>query len=118
GLQTDIRGASGTILSSASFQPLTLGFNPGEAYAGRLDEVRVYDRALAGGEIAMDRDLAVNQLDALAVAQLTPITNSRGNPPTTVVTATFTKPIDVASLTNATFYLSGPAGAVPSTITY
>ena len=118
GLQTDVRTAGGTILASASFQPLTIGYNPGEAYAGRLDEVRVYGRALTAGEVAADRDLAVNQSDPPAVGQAMPTANSKGNPPTTAATATFTKPIDAASLTNATFYLTGPAGGVPATLAY
>src|SRR5207302_8533880 len=42
----------------------------------------------------------------------------KGNPATTLVTATFTKLIDAASLTAATFYLSGAAGTVPATFVY
>jgi hypothetical protein len=33
---------------------------PGEAFAGRIDEVRIYDRALGAGEIQADMNQAVN----------------------------------------------------------
>jgi YD repeat-containing protein len=51
--------AAGPIVSSAS--PLRLGGNLiwGEYFAGQLDDVRIYNRALSASEIATDRDIPV-----------------------------------------------------------
>ncbi len=54
------RVISGGMLTSTN--PLRIGNNAvwsGEAFAGRIDDVRVYDRALSATEIAADRDAAV-----------------------------------------------------------
>jgi hypothetical protein len=50
---------TGTMLTSSN--PLTIGSNSiwGEYFAGAIDEVRVYNRALSAAEIATDRDTAI-----------------------------------------------------------
>jgi hypothetical protein len=54
GTQVASRALSGTIVASA--QPLRVGGNAiwGEYFAGRIDEVRIYNRALTAAQIAAD----------------------------------------------------------------
>ena len=118
GVLSDEREATGTIIATTTSHPLTIGHNPGQGFAGRLDEVRIYSRALSATDVALDRDLAIDQTAAPEVAQLTPAESAHGVAPTTVVTVTFTKAVNPTTLTGATFYLTGPAGAVPGAITY
>ena len=60
GAQVTSRALSGSILSSSS--PLRIGGNKiwGEYFAGTLDEVRVYNRALSPAEIQADMNTPVN----------------------------------------------------------
>jgi hypothetical protein len=59
GTQVASRALTGTIVTSS--QPLRIGGNAiwGEYFAGRIDEVRVYNRALTTAEIATDMSTAV-----------------------------------------------------------
>ena len=59
GTQRATRAVTGPILTSAN--PLKLGGNAvwGEFFAGRLDEVRVYDRALTQAQIQGDMNTAL-----------------------------------------------------------
>jgi hypothetical protein len=109
--------ASGTIVPGT--RDLWLGRAPwGEGFTGRYDEVRIYDRALTAAEIASDRDTQINGLDPPEVGSRSPAPDSMGVPPATIVTATFSKPMDAATLTGSSFYLSGPSGNVPATLAY
>jgi Concanavalin A-like lectin/glucanases superfamily len=53
------RATTGAIATSTL--PLRIGGNAvwGEWFAGRIDEVRIYNRALSAAEIAADRDSPV-----------------------------------------------------------
>ena len=110
--------ASGVIVASTG--DLWLGRAPwGEGFAGRYDEVRIYDRALTAVEIALDRDAQINGLDPLDVGDRRPAPGATGVPPSSVVTATFSKAIDAAAtLTGSSFYLDGPSGKVPAMLAY
>ena len=59
GVNVSSRAVTGAIASST--MPLRIGGNSvwGEFFAGRIDEVRVYNRALTAPEIAADRDTPV-----------------------------------------------------------
>ena len=59
GTQVASGALAGTAALSAS--PLRIGGNSvwGEWFAGLIDEVRIYNRALSGAEIATDRDTAI-----------------------------------------------------------
>ncbi|PYR76157.1 MAG: hypothetical protein DMF87_18785 [Acidobacteria bacterium] len=109
--------ASGTIVEVT--RDLWLGRAPwGEGFTGRLDEVRVYDRALSPAEIARDRDTQVNGLDPPDVGDLLPASSATGIAPTSPVRATFSKPMDAGSIAPASFYLSGPSAVVAATVAY
>jgi hydrogenase maturation factor HypE len=60
GTQAASRSVSGSIATSSG--PLRIGGNSvwGEWFQGRIDEVRVYDRALSGAEIQTDMNTAVS----------------------------------------------------------
>ena len=109
--------ASGTIVPGT--RDLWLGRAPwGEGFAGGYDEVRVYGRALTVDEIARDRDTQVSGLDPPDVGYRSPAPDALGVAPSTVVRVAFSKPINAVTLTNASFYLTGPSGNVPAGIAY
>jgi hypothetical protein len=61
GVQVGSRSVSGAIVASSS--PLRIGGNAvwgDEFFAGLIDEVRIYDRALSASEIQSDRDTPVS----------------------------------------------------------
>jgi alpha-tubulin suppressor-like RCC1 family protein len=109
--------AAGSIVPSAG--DLWLGRAPwGEGFAGDYDEVRIYDRPLTAAEIVRDRDTQINGLDPPEAGSRSPAADSIGVAPSTVVGATFSKPIDAATLAGGNFSLSGPSGTVPATLAY
>jgi PKD repeat protein len=58
GSQVDTKAASGTIQTNSN--PLRIGGNTyGQYFAGLIDEVRIYNRALSQGEIASDMNTPV-----------------------------------------------------------
>lgn len=61
GTEVSSRAASG-LLTSSSGATLRIGGNAvwGRYFRGRIDEVRIYDRALSAGEVVADRDRAVS----------------------------------------------------------
>ncbi len=60
GAEVSSRAAAGTLTQSAN--PLRIGGNSvwGEYFQGRIDEIRVYNRALGAAEILADRDTPVS----------------------------------------------------------
>ena len=63
GVQVDQRAQTGAITTSTS--PLRIGGNSvwGEYFAGQIDEVRIYDRALTAAEVQGDMNQAVGEAD-------------------------------------------------------
>ena len=59
GVQAATRAVTGAIVTSS--QPLRIGGNAawGESFAGRIDEVRIYNRALTASEIQADMNTPV-----------------------------------------------------------
>ena len=92
GVVVGSEAASGVIIPGTG--DLWLGRAPwGEGFAGRYDEVRMYDRALTAVEIALDRDAQINGLDPPDVGDRRPAPGATGVPPSSVLTATFSKAI-------------------------
>ena len=60
GVQVGTRANTGSLLPGT--QPLRFGGNAvwGEHFAGRLDEIRIYDRALTAAQIQADMNRAVS----------------------------------------------------------
>lgn len=82
GVQTGVTAATGTI--NVSTGPLKIGGNAiwSEWFAGRIDEVRVYNRALSAAEIQTDMNAAVG------AAPDTQAPSAPGTPVPTVVSET------------------------------
>lgn len=103
------RNASGPV------QPTSEPMEIGAGFPGRVDEVRVYGRALTASELALDRATPIDPLEPFQVAVVTPADRALGVA-TTPVSATFSAAADAAMLT---FELRDPDGfVVPAAVSY
>ena len=99
---------------TATSQPVEIGAD----FHGRIDEVRIYSRALSPAEIALDRATPVDPSTPLQVSIVTPADRSAGVS-TTPISATFSAPVDPATVNTSTFSLRDAGGAiVPASVTY
>jgi hypothetical protein len=114
------RAASGSVAPSEG--PLRIGGNGvwPEWFAGRIDEVRVYRRALTQGEIQNDMATPVAvDTNPPHVLATTPAQGATGVNVGGEISATFDEAIDPATVTTSTFTVTGPGGeAVPATVSY
>jgi hypothetical protein len=113
------RPAAGSVAPSEG--PLRIGGNGvwPEWFAGRIDEVRVYRRALTQGEIQNDMATPVaTDTKAPHVLQTTPGQGASNVNVGDPLTATFDEALDPATVTTTTFKVTGPGGTVPATVDY
>lgn len=103
GISDNSATLSGTLLPSA--EPVRIGGGPGTNFTGRIDEIRVYGRALSGSEIGLDMYAPVDQTAPPAVAYKQPIDGVTGVAVTSAVTVTFTKPMAAGTITTSTVVL-------------
>ncbi len=119
GNQVGSRAVSGTLLQSGS--PLRIGGNAvwGEFFAGLIDEVRVYSRALTAAEIQTDMVTAVNSgpdTNAPTLTARTPAVNATGVAVASDVTATFSEAVQASTIS---FTLKNAANvAIAGTVSY
>jgi Concanavalin A-like lectin/glucanases superfamily/Bacterial Ig-like domain/IPT/TIG domain len=92
------RTAHGSLVPTS--QPMEIG----AGFEGRIDEVRVYSRALSAAELALDRATPVDPLEPFQVSVVTPVDHESGVA-TTPVTATFSAAVNPATVTSGTFEL-------------
>jgi chitodextrinase len=107
------QSASGGIRTSNG--ALRMGGNGiwGEWFQGRIDEVRIYDRALTQSEVAFDMDTSVaSDTNPPGVASTSPAAGASGASAAATVTATFDEAMDPASIGSQTFELRDSAGAL------
>ncbi|MFB3819491.1 MAG: N,N-dimethylformamidase beta subunit family domain-containing protein, partial [Candidatus Methylomirabilales bacterium] len=121
GAQVGSRAVAGSIRTSTS--PFRIGGNApwGEYFAGRIDEVRVYNRALTATEIQADMTRPVGGADTTAptITGRTPAPNATGVAVGTAMTATFSEAMDPATISGSTVTLQGPGGAaVAASVSY
>lgn len=123
GVQVASTAATGSIPASAG--ALRIGGNSlwGEYFQGRIDEIRVYNRALSLAEIQADMaaPVAPPPVDTTppVVAAVTPPHGANSISVSSNITVRFNEAIDPASLTGATFELRDSAGAlIPATVSY
>jgi fibronectin type 3 domain-containing protein len=99
---------------------LRLGGNSvwGEYFSGRIDEVRVYNRALSQSEIQTDMNRPVTpDVTAPTVTAVTPAAGTTDVPIGVQPTAQFSEPMDTASL--SAFELRDASNTlIPATVTY
>src|SRR5438876_7860236 len=106
------RSANGNLLPTS--QPIEIG----AGFRGRIDEVRLYPRALSAAEIALDRATPIDPLEPFQVSLSTPADQSLGVL-TTPVTSTFSAAATAMTVTSNTFELRDAADAlVPAAVTY
>jgi uncharacterized protein YjdB len=110
--------AAGTMASSAN--PVWLGNVQDSWYElpGTLDEVRFYRTARTVSQIAQDMTTPVDPAAPFEVSHVTPSTGALGVR-STPVSATFSRAVNVATLTSSTFTLVDSAQApVAATVAY
>ena len=95
----------------------------GEHFQGRIDEVRIYDRALSAAEIQFDMTVPVSQsapdLTPPKVTALTPVNGATTVSVSSNLTVTFNEAMLASSINSATIELRTPAGTiVPATVSY
>jgi hypothetical protein len=115
GAEAGHRAATGTLLPGWP-EAGSLGGSP--AFAGSLDEVRLYRRALSVAEIRLDAATPVDPTVALEISARTPSPNAVGVVQT-AVTTTFSRAVDASTITTSTFQLFDAGNVpVPTTVTY
>ncbi|WP_428939597.1 LamG-like jellyroll fold domain-containing protein [Fontivita pretiosa] len=129
-LRLYINGAEAAALAVAGSIPastgaLRIGGNSiwGEFFQGIIDEVRIYNRALAPSEIQQDMNSPVSQggsdTTSPAITAVTPRNGAANVALTTNITVTFNEPMDPASITSSTIVLRDPnANVVSASVTY
>ncbi|NUT54739.1 MAG: hypothetical protein HOQ03_01980, partial [Thermoleophilia bacterium] len=120
GAQASQLAAAGSLATSTS--PFHIGGNGswGEWFNGSIDEVRLYSRALAAGEIQNDMVRSITP-DTVAptITARTPAPGSAGVNAGSSATVRFNELMASASFTSSTFLLKdASAAAVPATVTY
>jgi glucose/arabinose dehydrogenase len=125
GVEAATRALTGGIVASAG--PLRLGGNSvwGEYFSGSQDDVRVYSRALSAAEVQADMNTPVGSVTPPAdttppsVASASPANGSSGVSTSANVVATFSEPMNAATINTGTVELRDPAGApVSGTVSY
>ncbi len=120
GALTRTTAVSGAMPTSG--EPLRIGGNSifPEWFQGRIDDVRIYDRALSAAEIASDMSTpAASDTDPPRVASVTPENGAADVSVGVTAKVTFTEAMDPASITSSSIALTGPGGSVvPTTVTY
>lgn len=123
GVQVGVRGLTGGINATSS--PLMIGGNNvwGEFFAGTIDDLRIYNRALSPAEIVSDMATPVTtgipaDITAPKVMTTLPLGGTVGIGPATVVSATFSEAMIPATITAATVTLRSTKAAVTGIVGY
>jgi hypothetical protein len=94
----------------------------GEYFAGLIDEIRIYNRALSQAEIQSDMSSSVggaSDTTPPTVIRTSPANGAAGVTTSTTVTVTFDEPMDPATINTSSFELRDPSNTlVPATVTY
>ena len=120
GVLAGTRAASGSILTSGN--PLRIGGNTvwGEYFAGRVDEVRVYNRPLSVAELQSDMTRPVtSDTGPPTVTSVTPAHGDANVFTGTDVSAIFSESIKPETITTATLTVRDASGGlVPASVSY
>jgi fibronectin type 3 domain-containing protein len=120
GTQNAQLAVSGTIGTSTS--PVRIGGNNvwGERFTGLIDEVRIYNRALAAGEIQNDMIRSITpDVTAPSLIGKTPANGAAGVNAGTSPTATFSELMDTGTFTSSNFQLKDASNnVVPASVSY
>jgi len=115
GVDAGSRPATGTLLPA----PLDPGFLGGIlGFAGKMDELRFYRRALSLDEIKLDIATPLDQTLPLDITARSPLPNAVGVTQASVA-VTFSRAVDARTITTSTIAVVDTANlAVPATISY
>ena len=106
------RNAAGRLAMTS--QPMEIGAD----LVGRMDEVRIYSRALGAAEIALDRATPVDPMEPFQVSVVTPADRALGVS-STPISATFSAAADPSTVNASTFELRDASGnPVNALVTY
>jgi hypothetical protein len=115
GVDAGSRAASGTLLPSA-LEPGVVGGS--SAFAGKIDEVRFYRRALGEDEIRLDEATPLDPTLPLEITARVPQPNAVGVTQASIA-VTFSRAIDARTLTTSTVALLDASNlAVPAALAY
>ena len=103
GAEAGSRAATGTLVPASPPEAGILG--GASAFAGTIDELRLYRRALSASEIAADMTAPAAPAAPLAVTSTTPVDQAVNVAVSAAISATFSRPADAASVTTATVQL-------------
>jgi glucose/arabinose dehydrogenase/PKD repeat protein len=115
--------AAGSIITTTN--ALTIGGNTvwPEWFAGRIDDVRIYDRVLSAQEIATDMVTPVgstsSDITPPTVVAITPAMNTRNFAVGANMTVQFSEAMNAATINSSTIQLRDAAGnLIPAAVTY
>jgi glucose/arabinose dehydrogenase len=120
GALTGSVATTGSLLVSVN--PLRIGGNAiwGEYFNGRIDEVRIYNRALGAAELQLDMTQPISAADATppTVSSVAPAADATNVSTAVSVTATFSEGVNATTVTGATVTLRDASGLIPAAVTY
>ena len=111
---------TGNVGDSNTWRIGAYGSPAGSFFDGRIDDVRIYNRALSASQVQADMANPV-PLDPSppTVISLAPADGATGVNVGSAVTARFSKPMQPSSVNTSTFKVTDPAGnTVPATVTF
>lgn len=117
GAEVATKAATGSL---AGDQSMWIGRARGgdHPFAGAIDEVRIYRRALSASELWLDMHTPIDPATPFQIAGTTPSADSIGVV-STPITATFTRPVNPSTVTSTAFVLrDGDANAIAATVAY
>src|SRR5207237_1514296 len=96
-----------------SIRDLWIGRAPwGQGFIGRLDEVRMYDRALSATEVNADMNASIDDRTAPTIISTTPASAARYVPLNATLQINFSEPMDANSVTAASVQLRDTRNAI------
>ncbi len=116
GVEVASRAFSGSVGNSNTWRIGAYGFGPGNFFDGLVDEVRVYDRALAAAEIAADRDQPLGLADPGAPTMPGNLDATAST--TTTVSLGWTASTDDTGVAGYTVYAGGAAAGTTTATTF
>ena len=101
----------------ASTRDLWLGRAPwGEGFAGTLDDVRIYSRALTAAEITVDMGTPATEVTPPAVLSTLPSSGQTSIDPAANIAATFDRPLAEGTVTASAFELRDSSNAIDPSV--
>jgi concanavalin A-like lectin/glucanase superfamily protein/Big-like domain-containing protein/fibronectin type III domain protein len=114
GTQVASKAFSGNVGDTDTWRIGAYGNNPFGFFDGKIDDVRIYNRALSAGQVGADMSTPV--ADAPAVVSTTPSNNATGLSAAPTVRAKFNMAMNAATVNTTTVQVKNGANVVPATV--